>query len=75
MTFYGSPQANPASPSHPERLKLMSNFPHVQMVHMSFMEKPSFDYVLKPLGGEKFGMDVNSIPGLSGYIKDQVHAK
>jgi hypothetical protein len=57
------------------RLKLMSNFPHVQMVHMSFMEKPEFDYVLKPLGGEKFGMDVNNIPGLSGFIKDQVHAK
>lgn len=53
----------------------MSNFPHVQMVHMSFMEKPEFDYVLKPLGGEKFGMDVNNIPGLSGFIKDQVHAK
>ena len=53
----------------------MSNFPHDQMVHMSFMEKPYFDYVLKPLGGDKFGMDINSIPGLAGFIKDQVHAK
>lgn len=52
------------------KLKLMSNFPHVQMVHMSFMEQPHFDYVLKPLGGEKFGMDINSIPGLS--VRDRI---
>lgn len=53
------------------RLKLMTNFPHVQTVQVSFMEKPDFDYVLKPLTP----FDVNSIPGLSSFIKDQVHAK
>ncbi|KAI5453154.1 Tricalbin-2 [Naganishia albida] len=52
------------------KLKLMSNFPHVQTVSISFMEKPDFDYVLKPLTP----FDVNSIPGLSSFIKDQVHA-
>lgn len=38
------------------KLKLISNFPHVSKVQLTFMEKPDFDYVLKPIGGEKFGM-------------------
>lgn len=41
---------------------------------MSFIEKPTFDYVLKPIGGETFGFDINSIPGLSPFIRDQVHS-
>lgn len=53
----------------------MSNFPHCKNVQISFLEKPDFDYVLKPLGGETFGMDINSIPGLASFVKDQVHAK
>ncbi|KAG8929500.1 hypothetical protein FRC02_005514 [Tulasnella sp. 418] len=56
------------------KLKLMSNFPHVQVVEMSFIEKPIFDYVLKPLGGDTFGFDINTIPGLSTFIRDMVHA-
>ncbi|WWD07266.1 hypothetical protein V865_005363 [Kwoniella europaea PYCC6329] len=56
------------------KLKLMTNFPHVQTVDMSFIEKPTFDYVLKPLGGETFGFDINNIPGLAPFIRDQVHA-
>lgn len=56
------------------KLKLMTNFPHVQKVEMSFLEKPSFDYVLKPIGGETLGFDINNIPGLAPFIRDQVHA-
>jgi Ca2+-dependent lipid-binding protein len=56
------------------KLKLMTNFPHVQTIDMSFIEKPTFDYVLKPLGGETFGFDINNIPGLAPFIRDQVHA-
>ena len=52
----------------------MTNFPHVKKVEMSFIEKPTFDYVLKPIGGETFGFDINSIPGLAPFIRDQVHA-
>lgn len=52
----------------------MTNFPHIQTVEMSFIEKPTFDYVLKPIGGETFGFDINSIPGLAPFIRDQVHA-
>lgn len=46
------------------RIKLMTTFPHVQVVDLSFMEKPTFDYVLKPLGGETFGFDIANVrPG------------
>lgn len=31
------------------------------MLEMSFMEEPVFDYVLKPLGGDTFGWDINSV--------------
>ncbi|KAI0374503.1 tricalbin [Pilatotrama ljubarskyi] len=55
------------------RLKLMTNFPHVQLVDLSFMDKPVFDYVLKPLGGETFGFDIGNVPGLSAFIRDTVH--
>ncbi|CAL1696266.1 unnamed protein product [Somion occarium] len=56
------------------RMKLMTNFPHVQVVDVSFMEKPVFDYVLKPIGGEAFGFDIGIIPGLSAFIRDMVHS-
>ncbi|EIW86483.1 tricalbin [Coniophora puteana RWD-64-598 SS2] len=56
------------------RMKLMTNFPHVQIVDLSFLEKPVFDYVLKPVGGDTFGFDVGHMPGLSAFIRDQVHA-
>jgi Ca2+-dependent lipid-binding protein len=43
------------------RLKLMSNFPHVQVVDISFVEKPVIDYVLKPIGGDTFGFDIANV--------------
>ncbi|SPO32702.1 related to TCB3 - protein localized to membranes, bud-enriched [Ustilago trichophora] len=56
------------------RMKLMSNFPHVQLVDLSFMEPPKIDYVLKPIGGNTFGFDIGNIPGLSDFIQGQIHA-
>lgn len=32
-----------------------------QTVEMSFLEKPAFDYVLKPIGGETFGFDIGNV--------------
>jgi Ca2+-dependent lipid-binding protein len=43
------------------RLKLVTNFPHVQTVDLSFLEPPMIDYVLKPIGGETFGFDIASV--------------
>ncbi|THV06045.1 tricalbin [Dendrothele bispora CBS 962.96] len=56
------------------RMKLMTNFPHVQIVDICFLEKPVIDYVLKPIGGETFGFDIANIPGLSSFIRDMTHA-
>ncbi|SPC66247.1 related to TCB3 - protein localized to membranes, bud-enriched [Ustilago sp. UG-2017b] len=56
------------------RMKLMSAFPHVQLVDLSFMESPKIDYVLKPIGGNTFGFDIGNIPGLSDFIQGQIHA-
>ncbi|KAK9727873.1 Tricalbin-2 [Basidiobolus ranarum] len=53
---------------------LMSTFPHVKTVDVSFMEPPVIDYVLKPLGGETFGFDIAHIPGLQTFIRDQTNA-
>ncbi|KAG2237442.1 hypothetical protein INT48_009571, partial [Thamnidium elegans] len=56
------------------KLKLFDQMPHVKTVEVSFLEKPHFDYVLKPVGGDTFGFDINNIPGLQTFIQDQVHA-
>ncbi|KAG2350711.1 tricalbin [Suillus weaverae] len=55
------------------KLKLIANFPHVQIVDISFLEKPVIDYVLKPVGGESLGFDIAHIPGLQTFIRDMVH--
>ncbi|KAG6891051.1 hypothetical protein C0995_014139 [Termitomyces sp. Mi166 len=55
------------------RMKLMANFPHVQIVDVCFLEKPVIDYVLKPIGGETFGLDIANVPGLSSFIRDMTH--
>ena len=49
------------------RLKLMSTFPHVQVVDISFLEKPVIDYVLKPIGGETFGFDMMNVCSRSNF--------
>lgn len=56
------------------RMKLIPNFPHIQVVDLSFMQAPTFDFELKPIGGSQFGLDVSALPGLSGFIHNQVHS-
>ena len=56
------------------RLKLISSFPHIQVVDLSFMEAPFVDFELKPIGGSTLGMDVAALPGLSGFIHNQINA-
>ncbi|KAK0631828.1 C2 domain-containing protein [Immersiella caudata] len=55
------------------KIKLQIPFPHVERVEMSFLERPTIDYVCKPLGGETFGFDINFLPGLETFIKEQIH--
>jgi Ca2+-dependent lipid-binding protein len=56
------------------KVKLQLDFPHVERVEICFLEKPTFDYVCKPLGGDTFGFDINFIPGLEHFIQEQIHA-
>ncbi|TFK30388.1 transmembrane protein [Coprinopsis marcescibilis] len=56
------------------KMKLITNFPHIQVVDICFLEKPVIDYVLKPVGGDAFGLDIASIPGLSSFIRDTTHS-
>ena len=39
------------------KIKLITSFPHIQTVGVSFMQPPEFDFVLKPIGGETFGFE------------------
>lgn len=55
------------------KMKLQFPFPHIEKVEMCFLERPTIDYVCKPLGGETFGFDINFIPGLEGFIQEQIH--
>jgi Ca2+-dependent lipid-binding protein len=55
------------------KIKLQIPFPHIDRVEMCFLERPTIDYVCKPLGGENFGFDINFIPGLESFILEQIH--
>ncbi|KAJ4290691.1 Tricalbin-2 [Collariella sp. IMI 366227] len=55
------------------KIKLQLAFPHVEKIEMCFLERPTIDYVCKPLGGETFGFDINFIPGLETFIMEQIH--
>ncbi|KZF24395.1 membrane bound c2 domain-containing protein [Xylona heveae TC161] len=56
------------------KVKLQIPFPHIEKVEICFLERPTIDYVCKPLGGDTFGFDINFIPGLESFIMEQVHA-
>ncbi|KAL3465175.1 C2 domain-containing protein [Aspergillus heterothallicus] len=56
------------------KVKLQIPFPHIERVDVCFLGKPEIDYVCKPLGGDTLGFDINFIPGLESFIKDQIHA-
>ena len=55
------------------RIKLQRLFPHIDKVDICFLGRPDIDYVCKPIGGEMLGFDINFIPGLESFIKEQIH--
>ncbi|KAJ5580223.1 Tricalbin [Penicillium hispanicum] len=55
------------------KVKLQIPFPHIERVDVCFLDKPDIDYVCKPLGGDHLGFDINFIPGLENFIKEQIH--
>ena len=56
------------------KFKLQLPFPHVERIEICFLGRPQFDYVCKPIGGDMLGFDLNFIPGLEGFIQEQIHA-
>ncbi|KAF2756287.1 tricalbin [Pseudovirgaria hyperparasitica] len=56
------------------KMKLQLPFPHIERIEICFLERPTIDYVCKPLGGDTFGFDINFLPGLESFIMEQVHA-
>lgn len=56
------------------KVKLQLPFPHIDRIEICFLGKPTFDYALKPIGGDMLGFDINFIPGLEGFIQEQIHA-
>ncbi|KAL4948242.1 C2 domain-containing protein [Aspergillus filifer] len=56
------------------KVKLQIPFPHIERVDVCFLGRPELDYVCKPLGGDHLGFDINFIPGLESFIKEQIHA-
>ncbi|RDI82640.1 hypothetical protein Vi05172_g7461 [Venturia inaequalis] len=56
------------------KVKLQLQFPHIEKIEICFLERPTLDYVCKPLGGDMFGFDINFIPGLEGFIQEMIHA-
>ena len=55
------------------KVKLQLPFPHVEKVEICFLGQPEIDYVCKPIGGDTLGFDINFVPGLESFIKDQIH--
>ena len=55
------------------KVKLQLEFPHIERVEICFLGRPEIDYVCKPIGGDMLGFDMNFIPGLEGFIKEQIH--
>ena len=56
------------------KVKLQLPFPHVERVEICFLDRPTFDFVCKPLGGDMLGLDITSIiPGLETFIHEQIH--
>jgi Ca2+-dependent lipid-binding protein len=56
------------------KVKLQLPYPHVEKIDICFLDRPTIDYVCKPLGGDTFGFDINFIPGLETFIQEQIHA-
>lgn len=54
------------------RIKLVTSYPHIKTIDAFFIDPPTFDYVLKPIGGRALGFDINSLPGFEGFVKSMV---
>ncbi|KAH3681825.1 hypothetical protein WICPIJ_007205 [Wickerhamomyces pijperi] len=54
------------------RLKMITSFPHIEVVNVTLMEPPQFDFMSKILGESVFNWEVLSVPGLFNFINEMV---
>lgn len=54
------------------RLRMMTAFPHIQTVNVTFLEPPHFDFNSKVLGDTIFNWEVLSLPGLYNFINEMI---
>lgn len=55
------------------RLRMMTNFPHIQTVNVSLSDTPEFDFIAKPVGGSTiFGFELFNIPGLYMLLREMI---
>lgn len=43
------------------KIRFMNKFPYAKVFDASFLDKPDFDYNLRPLGTDSLGFDVNVV--------------
>jgi Ca2+-dependent lipid-binding protein len=56
------------------KLNLQLPYPHIEKAEICFVDRPTFDYKCKPIGGDMLGFDINFVPGLESFIQEQIHA-
>jgi Ca2+-dependent lipid-binding protein len=55
------------------RLRMMTNFPHIQTINVSLSDTPEFDFIAKPVGGTTiFGFELFAIPGVYLLLREMV---
>ncbi|KAK6463826.1 C2 domain-containing protein [Scheffersomyces coipomensis] len=54
------------------RLRMMSSFPHVETINISFLEPPQFDFNSKIVSDAPWIWEVLAIPGLYPFINEMV---
>jgi Ca2+-dependent lipid-binding protein len=50
------------------QIKFSTTFPHMDLIEFGFLEKPTIDFVLRPLKG----MDLMDAPGLSTFLHETI---
>lgn len=51
------------------KIRFMNKFPYAKVFDASFLDKPDFDYNLRPLGTDSLGFDVNVVCSCYMFIK------
>jgi Ca2+-dependent lipid-binding protein len=54
------------------RMRMMTSFPHIETINVSFLEPPVFDFNTRLLGETAFNWEVLVFPGLYPFINEMI---